>query len=231
MLDQIKNKLKYIVSGDPTKVKINPIISAQSGQMTGSEIVNNNPSFLSRIGDVLGGKQINTAYNQPANPGQSLSAISNSLPAQQPSPSGSKFIITPTPVPQNPVDKILSQYQIPPSVFYGMRDAEGGKIGANNPMNIGAFDSNPQNAANYNSPEAGIEAFAKLIAQNPRYAEAYAQRNNPDVMLQAIMDAGYAGDPSTWKQRSASTGGAGKTYDTYAEFVKNTPGWRKNYKK
>lgn len=138
--------------------------------------------------------------------------------------------ISPTPAPDaSDFEKlalpILNKYNIPPSVAFGMRDAEGGKIGANNVFNINAVDSNPQAATNYATPQEGIEAFAKLIATDPRYKKAFDLRDNPQAMIQAIQQAGYAGDPSTWRQRSASTGGAGKVYKSYADFVKDTPGF------
>lgn len=138
----------------------------------------------------------------------------------------------PTPAPNaNDFEKkalpILSKYQIPAAVAFGMRDAEGGKIGSHNVFNINAVDSNPSAAFNYNSPEAGIEAYAKLIAEDPRYSKAYAKRNDPDAMIEEITNAGYAGDPRTWKKRSVSTGGAGKMFDSYADFVRNTPGFNR----
>ena len=132
-------------------------------------------------------------------------------------------------VPPNPVGEILAKYHIPDPIFYGMRQAEGGNIGKNNPMNLGAPDSAPQNAFNYDSPEAGIEAFARLIATDPRYAKAIALNNNPKAMLEEIVRAGYAGDPSTWKQRSIEQGGAGKYFDTYQDFVMSLDGWRDYY--
>lgn len=138
----------------------------------------------------------------------------------------------PTPAPDaNDFEKntlpIFNKYQIPPAVAYGMRDAEGGNIGSNNAWNINATDSNPQGAYNYDSPEAGAEAYARLIAKDPLYAKAYAARNNPDKMLEEIANAGYAGDPATWKQRSASTGGAGKHFDKYVDFIKGTNGYKR----
>lgn len=128
---------------------------------------------------------------------------------------------------------ILNKYEIPPAVAFGMREAEGGNIGSHNVYNLGAFDSNPQNAYDYDSPEAGVEAFARLIAENPRFKEAYAKRSEPEAMVEAIMQAGYAGDPKTWKRRSidqarrAGGRGAGEIYDSYSQFVKDTPGFRR----
>ncbi len=122
---------------------------------------------------------------------------------------------------------ILNEYSIPPNVAFGMAQAEGGKIGDYNKFNINAVDSNPQAANNYGSQEEAVRAFAELIAKNPRYQQAYSLRSDPEAMLKAIQDAGYAGDPKTWRQRSIKTGGAGQTYKSYADFVRDTPNFRR----
>lgn len=225
MFEKLKSKLRYVAVGDPNKRELVPTIDAQSGDMTGSEFIDKNSSFLNRIKETLG---------VPASKGPMPSQPYQHTPVVREEaylPAIARGTPTPTPRPANSIEQILSSYEIPLPVFYGMRDAEGGVIGSNNPMNIGAFDSNPTAAVNYPTPEEGIEAFARLISGDKRYEKAYKLRNNPEAMLQAIMDAGYAGDPKTWKQRSIDTKGAGSTYDTYSEFVKDTPGWRKNYKK
>lgn len=128
---------------------------------------------------------------------------------------------------------ILNQYGIPPSVAFGMRDAEGGKIGANNVFNINAVDSNPDAATNFATPEEGVRAFAQLLTTNPRYSQAYQDRGDIRKMIEDIQNAGFAGDPSTWRQRSIQQArqmgkqGAGELYKNYAQFVQNTPGWQK----
>lgn len=143
---------------------------------------------------------------------------------------GGPVLPMPTPAPTNFEElalEVLERNQIPPAVGLGIAQAEGGRIGSNNVYNINATDSNPEGANHYPDPEAGIQAFADLIAKNPRYQRAFQMRDNPDAMIEAIQDAGYAGDPRTWKQRSMSTGGAGKTFDEWADFVKSTKGYQR----
>lgn len=185
-------------------------------------------------------KQSFTMISKGASPSPSPS----SSPSPTPSPTKMPLpTATPTFSPgsfEQIAAPILKKYGIPLEVGFGMRDAEGGKIGAHNVYNIGAVDSNPTNAANYISPEQGVEAYAKLLSgkyklangqYDTRYIPAYNLRNNPEEMLKLIMQLGYAGDPKTWKQRSIDTGGAGKIYDSYAQFVMNTPGWKKYAKR
>lgn len=162
-------------------------------------------------------------------------------PTATPTPSPT-FMPTATPAPTSfeaMAMPILQKYGIPPEVAFGMRDAEGGKIGANNVYNIGAVDSKPTAAANYVSPQEGVEAYAKLLSGkyqlangqfDTRYLPAYELRSNPVAMLRKIVELGYAGDPATWKQRSMATGGAGQYYDNYRDFVMDTPGWKKHHK-
>lgn len=121
---------------------------------------------------------------------------------------------------------VMNRNKIPAPVGLGIAHAEGGRIGDNNPFNINATDSNPGGATDYATPEAGVQGFADLINKNPRYQKATQLRDDPDAMLRAIQDAGYAGDPQTWRQRSIDTGGAGKTYPTWADFIKATRGFQ-----
>jgi hypothetical protein len=181
--------------------------------------------IMSAIHELLGGKA-SKANEQQAVMG---AATGSPTPTQQPSP-------TPIPVPtlapnaddfEQKALPILNQYEIPPSVGFGMRDAEGGKIGANNVYNIGAGDADPSKAENYASIEDAVREYAKLLSTSPRYHQAYADRKDKDKMLKEIVKAGYAGDPETWKQRSAKAGGAGKIYDTYDEFVRATNGYKR----
>lgn len=130
---------------------------------------------------------------------------------------------------------IFKQYGIPMSVGWGMYAAEGrGKgLGAerNNFYNIAAFDSNPNAAFHYKTPAEGVEAYAKFITgKSDRYAspdhklkfqEAYKLRNNPQVYIKAIEQAGYAGDPKTYGQR------ANNGFKSYSDFVMATPEWKK----
>lgn len=66
----------------------------------------------------------------------------------------------------------------------------------NNFFNIGAFDSNPDNAYEYATPLEGVRALTKLLSGDPRYAKAYAARTDPIKMVQEIAKAGYASNPN-----------------------------------
>lgn len=122
---------------------------------------------------------------------------------------------------------IVNEAGIHPAVAFGMANAEGGKIGSNNVYNINAVDSNPQAAHDYATPEDGVRAFTTLISEDPRYSKAFAARKDATKMLREIEAAGYAGDPKTWKSRSKATGGAGKTYNKWSDFVGDVSGFRR----
>lgn len=47
----------------------------------------------------------------------------------------------------------------------------------------------------YKNTQAAFDDFAKLIATDPRYSKAYANKDNPTKMVQEIKKAGYATDP------------------------------------
>lgn len=51
------------------------------------------------------------------------------------------------------------------------------------------------NFRKYNNTQSAFDDFAKLIATDPRYANAYANKDNPTRMVQEIKKAGYATDP------------------------------------
>lgn len=120
---------------------------------------------------------------------------------------------------------VFHQYGVSPAVAYGIAAAEGGKIGQNNIWNINATDSNPQGATNYGNVQQAAQGAAQLI-QRMLQARGVASAD-PNVQLQAVEQSGYAGDPRTWQQRSASTGGAGRQFRSWSDFVKSTPAWRK----
>lgn len=157
-----------------------------------------------------------------------------SLPAQQPTGA-------PTQMPQMPqvmaaqisqvppydqqAIAIFQQYGISPQVGLSILQAEGGRIGSNNPGNINATDSNPTGAYNYATPQAGLHGAAKTM--RALLDKQGIKSNDPNVQLQGIEQGGYAGDPKTWRQRSISTGGAGKQYPSWSSFVKATPHWSK----
>lgn len=157
----------------------------------------------------------------------------NSVPVPTTTPTPTSM---PTPVP-DPYEKLtmetFDKYKVPRSVAYGIRQAEGGRIGRNNSFNIGAYDSNPRAAWSFNSPLAEATVAAKLLSgtSDPRYAATQQFYENPDLFLAEVEKAGYAGDPKTWKARSISQGGAGKFYDYYRDFVKDTDAYKKWRKK
>ena len=66
----------------------------------------------------------------------------------------------------------------------------------NNFHGLGAFDSNPDNAFSYPTPEAGWEGYYKVIANTPTYRNHGVFQGDtitdPYAYLQAIKDAGYA---------------------------------------
>lgn len=116
---------------------------------------------------------------------------------------------------------ITRKYGIPDAVAAGMYAAEGrGKgLGArrNNFFNINAIDENPNAANAYETPEAGVEAFAKLLSE--KYAEALKQ-GSVDEILNAIEGGNYAGNPQTYAER------ANNGFSSYAEFIRSTPEYR-----
>ena len=161
-----------------------------------------------------------------------------------PTPTPVPVTPTPTPAPNfgsmTPIEKRTAEtfdiHQIPRSIAYGIAAGEGGKIGDNNLYNIAAYDSNPQSAIHYDSPEQAATAAAKLLdgtftkadgTVDDRYKPAWELRSDPPKMLKAIEAAGYAGDPATWKARSAATGGAGINYDNWSDFIMDTSGYKK----
>lgn len=160
---------------------------------------------------------INQAMNQAA---QGLNPQSqSSVNAQTPNPAPSL-----DPVEQSTLP-IFQQHGISPAVAYGIAQAEGGKIGQNNLWNINARDSDPNAANNYQNVQQAAQSAASVMA-NMLKKEGVTSKD-PEKQLQAIEDAGYAGDPSTWQKRSASTGGAGKIYKHWSDFVKATGAYNK----
>lgn len=131
----------------------------------------------------------------------------------------------------------FKQYGIPWQVAYGIAGGENGHI---NHFNLGAVDSNPNAAvpfasalheataaARFLSGQADTSFYGNKAAGKQAFLNAYSKRQDPAAMLQAVRDAGYAGDPVTWKQRSIDAGGAGRDFDTWDSFIKATPAWKK----
>lgn len=50
--------------------------------------------------------------------------------------------------------------------------------------------------AYFSTPAESAIEYMRLIKYSPRYAKAYAVRNNPDQMIEEISKAGYATDPN-----------------------------------
>lgn len=193
------------------------------------------------------------AYVRPQQPVKAVKgAATKAVQPYMPSPTA-----TPTPasypidlqsleVNKNPYEQLtydtFKKYQIPPAIAYGMAAAEGG---TRNRFNIGAHDTNPTAAPVMDDLTSASAAAKMLSGQQPdkfyshgakgkkSFADAYGKRDNPEAMLKAIMDAGYAGDPKTWKKRSISEAkaagghGAGENFDYWDQFVKSVPAWKK----
>lgn len=120
---------------------------------------------------------------------------------------------------------VFQKYGIAPAVAFGIGQAEGGRIGQNNQYNLNATDANPTGAYNYQSPQQGWEAAAQTMRHI--LDKQGVKTNDPNVQIEALEKGGYAGDPTTWKQRSLATGGAGKQYNRWSDFVKATNGWQR----
>jgi hypothetical protein len=79
----------------------------------------------------------------------------------------------------------------------------------NNYFGMGAYDSNPDNAFKYDSPEASMDAYLDLIEKDKRYKSAYEKRDIPEEYLQELLKVPYATDPN------------------YFDMITNTPEFRK----
>lgn len=102
---------------------------------------------------------------------------------------------------------VTDKYRIPRAVAAGQFAQEGRLQGLgasrNNYYNIGAFDSNVNNAYRYASPEDGVRAWANLItgqsgaspAQLAKYGRAVGLLDPAD-WLGVIKESGYASDPN-----------------------------------
>ena len=98
--------------------------------------------------------------------------------------------------------QVQEQYGVPPLVTLGQAALETG-FGTsnfarerNNFFGMNAIDSDPNQAYGYSDPGASFMDYGRLISQEPRYAQAYAQREDPYAMLAGIRQAGYATDPN-----------------------------------
>lgn len=98
------------------------------------------------------------------------------------------------------------QYGIPweTVIAQGILESAAGTSGyaknRNNFFGIGAFDSNPDNAFSYDTPEAGWQGYYENIRVTPTYRNHGVFAGNtitdPYAYAQAIKNAGYATDPN-----------------------------------
>jgi Mannosyl-glycoprotein endo-beta-N-acetylglucosaminidase len=134
---------------------------------------------------------------------------------------------------------LADTYGVPMAVAMGQKFGEnrGEPAAKNNFYNIGAGDANPELANTYDSPVHGIESYMKMITGQAEpsfygngekgrqaYSDAYQRflkTKNTKQFLIDIQNAGYAGDPATWAQRSNSG------YSSYSDFISNTPEYKK----
>ena len=73
----------------------------------------------------------------------------------------------------------------------------------NNYGGIGAYDSNPDNAFSFKSPEEYMNYYFDMIKK--RFPKAYANRKDPEKFVQSLKDEGYASDPEyVWKVLNTS---------------------------
>ncbi len=127
------------------------------------------------------------------------------------------------------VRNVAQKYGIPEGIIRSVAAAETGAgreedpklVASHNYFNIGAFDKNPYAAPGYQNAQQGVEAFAKLISTDPRYAKAYAVRDNPTQFIKELEKAGYAGDPKTYAQRAKNG------YSSYSDFIYDTPEFKR----
>ena len=103
----------------------------------------------------------------------------------------------------------------------------------NNFFGIGAFDSNPNNAFSYATPEEGWEGYYKNIVATGVYRAngAFNYPDDPYAYAQAIKNAGYATDPNyVSKLHSLITPiierAKQKGWETSEELVKSHPEMR-----
>ena len=92
----------------------------------------------------------------------------------------------------------------------------------NNFFGIGAYDSNPDNAYSYSTPEEGWEGYYKNIKETATYREhgVFAGKTitDPYAYLEAIKAAGYATDPNYVTKVSALISGI--------EALSKDKGWK-----
>ena len=111
-------------------------------------------------------------------------------------------------------------------------------VNRNNFFGIGAFDSNPNNAFSYATPEEGWEGYYKNIVATSVYRAngAFNYPDDPYAYAQAIKNAGYASDPNYVSKLSVLIDAIirraeEKGWETSAELVKSHPEMVENAEK
>lgn len=124
-------------------------------------------------------------------------------------------------------EKLSVQYGIPWETVMAQGMVESGSGTSNfarernNFFGIGAFDSNPNNAHSFATPEEGWEGYYKNIVNTQTYRDHGVFSGNtvtdPYAYLRAVKDAGYATDPDYVSKNS-------KVIDAINNYAK-TKGW------
>lgn len=97
--------------------------------------------------------------------------------------------------------KTARKYDIHPSVLVAMTALESARGNSylcrtrNNCWGLGAFDNDPNQAFHFSSFQEGAEYIVRMLATDPRYSQAYAERHDPYAMIREIKAAGYASSP------------------------------------
>jgi flagellum-specific peptidoglycan hydrolase FlgJ len=101
--------------------------------------------------------------------------------------------------------KIADANNFPASVLLGQSAEETGHgtsdfaKGRNNYFGYQAYDSNPDAAKKYSTPEQSIKDYISLIKDNPRYSWAYQnylKDHDASNLVKNIWMSGYASDPN-----------------------------------
>jgi len=115
---------------------------------------------------------------------------------------------------------IFDKYGVPPAVAMGIYAMEGrGKtINPNNPYNIGAYDTNPQNANAYGfkDPMEGTEEAAKFLAGQSDYMAP----DKKQIFQQALSQYKKTHDQETYLKTIAPTYSSNPQY---AQTIMQTP--------
>lgn len=95
--------------------------------------------------------------------------------------------------------KLAPLYDYPVKIILGQMALESARgtskycVERHNCFGIGAYDHDPDQAFYFENKEQAIIEYMRLI--KAYYPDAYALRDNPDAMIVAIHQGGYATDP------------------------------------